>query len=188
WVRRGSNSRLRDYETHALPTAPPTHTSLWSADTTKRHRWHGENMWAVELASSNRHSAYWATLGIEPRTPSTLRKDHTTRPSSQCRSRQGNRRAGINRTEAKLKRALRGACHPHRLTYIYSTTLWAHMMAGYTVLCGCISDADVSSISQQRDEVMKDCRRLRRWVWYYDAKKITCGRCVHMRLRAARGG
>src|SRR5690625_416309 len=24
----------------------------------------------------------WATLGIEPRTPSTLRKDHTTRPSS----------------------------------------------------------------------------------------------------------
>src|SRR5699024_4554106 len=82
---------------------------------------HGENMWAVELASSNRHSvqvqyeimqglgghgvmAYWATLGIEPRTPSTLRKDHTTRPSSQCRSRQGNRRAGINRTEAKLKR------------------------------------------------------------------------------------
>src|SRR5699024_285436 len=30
---------------------------------------------------------------------------------------------------------------------------------------------NVSSISQQRDEVIKDCRRLRRWVLYYDAKK-----------------
>src|SRR5699024_920248 len=46
----------------------------------------------------------------------------------------------------------------------------------------------VRSISQQRDEVIKDCRRLRKWVYVVMRKKITCGRCVHMRLRAARAG
>src|SRR5699024_1292513 len=41
---------------------------------------HSATLPAVSASYNN-----WSTLGIEPRTPSTLRKDHTTRPSSQCR-------------------------------------------------------------------------------------------------------